>query len=264
MNPACPLPDNNTGDGINYLQKSLLFDKKLLKIPLCESKEELVSLKTLFLRWKLPFIFEKNHTLDGAEKCLYLRRSVALKSVEAAKDFYNEGCILKMEDAYRSLEQQRERFLSKMEQIKKEFPQYSSEECQTVANVFIAGIPLLAAHTAGAAIDVSLIDKKTNQPIDFGCTCYDLDKRAISDYPNISEEAKKNRQYLISTMEKHGLINYPFEFWHFSFGDVVETYISKKDCVIYGPLEFDPNKGLLKHYPVDKLCSYFSIEKAEL
>lgn len=39
---------------------------------------------------------------------------------------------------------------------------------------------------------------------------------AVTDHPEISEEAKKNRQLLKSSMEKFGFVNYPQEWWHYT------------------------------------------------
>jgi D-alanyl-D-alanine dipeptidase len=36
-----------------------------------------------------------------------------------------------------------------------------------------------------------------------------------------------------------GLINYPYEFWHFSFGDRYEAYWHHRDHAMYGPVKLD-------------------------
>ena len=49
-------------------------------------------------------------------------------------------------------------------------------------------------------------------------THYDcFDELSHTKNPKISEEAKYNRNVLVSTMKKHGFRNYSKEWWHFSF-----------------------------------------------
>ena len=45
--------------------------------------------------------------------------------------------------------------------------------------------------------------------------CFDELSHTLN--PKISEEAKYNRNVLVSTMRKHGFRNYSKEWWHFSY-----------------------------------------------
>jgi D-alanyl-D-alanine dipeptidase len=54
-------------------------------------------------------------------------------------------------------------------------------------------------------------------PLDMG-TDFDLfDPVANTDNPRISAEQKANRQRLLQAMAKHGFVNYPMEWWHYTF-----------------------------------------------
>ncbi len=88
-----------------------------------------------------------------------------------------------------------------------------------MANTFTAGVPIIAAHTAGAAIDITLLDSKYN-PIDFGCEYRNGTSKSYTNFKKLSKEQIYNRKIMVSTMEKYGLINYPYEYWHFSYGDI--------------------------------------------
>lgn len=52
----------------------------------------------------------------------------------------------------------------------------------------------------------------------------------------ISKEAENNRKILIKAMEKAGFINYPTEWWHWSYGDCYWAYFNKCDA-IYSPVD---------------------------
>ena len=102
-----------------------------------------------------------------------------------------------------------------------------------------------SAHSRGSAIDVSLIkkDDKISLPIlkykiikDKEIPCYDdnsIDMGTHFDYfgdesftscPDISPEARKNRNYLVSIMKKYGFINYEKEWWHFNLPKAEEPF----------------------------------------
>jgi len=46
-----------------------------------------------------------------------------------------------------------------------------------------------------------------------------------------------NRKVLLDVMKKNGFVNYPGEWWHYSFGDRMwAAYLRKKVCH-YGPVQ---------------------------
>jgi len=78
----------------------------------------------------------------------------------------------------------------------------------------------VSRHCFGHAVDLSLIDLKTNQLLDMG-TIFDYFDTA-SHHPEaspetIGKEAFHNRQLLSQTMQEFGFIAYPQEYWHFDY-----------------------------------------------
>jgi zinc D-Ala-D-Ala dipeptidase len=55
-----------------------------------------------------------------------------------------------------------------------------------------------------------------------------------TDAQGLSEEAKRNRSVLLQAMESAGLVNYPHEWWHFSYGDRYCAYAKGEPAAIYG------------------------------
>ncbi|MFF7443167.1 M15 family metallopeptidase [Streptomyces sp. NPDC008122] len=53
--------------------------------------------------------------------------------------------------------------------------------------------------------------------------------------PGLSDRARRNRDLLARTMGDAGFINYPAEWWHWSYGDRYWALITKADSAIYGP-----------------------------
>lgn len=78
----------------------------------------------------------------------------------------------------------------------------------------------ISRHCFGHAVDLSLIDLKTNQLLNMG-TIFDYFD-TTSHHPEtssevIGEEAFHNRELLAKIMKQFGFIAYPREYWHFDY-----------------------------------------------
>lgn len=76
-------------------------------------------------------------------------------------------------------------------------------------------IAIRSTHSRGAAVDVTLIEKNHTE-LDMGTEFDFFGEEAHTHNPTISADAKKNRQLLLSIMEKAGFENYTKEWWHFT------------------------------------------------
>lgn len=77
----------------------------------------------------------------------------------------------------------------------------------------------ISRHNFGHAIDLTLIDINTHQPLDMGA-CFDFFdelSHATVTKKQIGAEAYQNRKTLTHIMQKYGFIPYEFEFWHFDY-----------------------------------------------
>lgn len=98
-------------------------------------------------------------------------------------------------------------------------------------------------RTAGAAVDLTLADT-SGRELDLGTRMNtDPEESEGACYThalNISEEARANRKLLGSVLTAAGLVNYPTEWWHWSFGDRYWALITGKTAALYGPKEITP------------------------
>jgi len=69
-------------------------------------------------------------------------------------------------------------------------------------------------HTRGTAIDLTIIDANGNE-LQMPSLFDDFTELAHSDNENIPQQAKNNRQFLKTIMEKHGFQQFKYEWWHF-------------------------------------------------
>ena len=100
----------------------------------------------------------------------------------------------------------------------------------------------VAAHTSGAAVDVTLVQQDgtlldMGTPID--ATPEDSDGACYFAARGISSVARVNRDLLGSCLVAAGLVNYPTEWWHWSFGDRYWAFITGNRSATYGPVEVD-------------------------
>ena len=76
-----------------------------------------------------------------------------------------------------------------------------------------------SGHSRGATLDLGLVRcvVRACSPLDMG-TEFDLfDARAHTDAPGLGDAQRENRARLLRAMGRHGFVNYPLEWWHFTF-----------------------------------------------
>jgi D-alanyl-D-alanine dipeptidase len=156
-----------------------------------------------------------------------------------------ENVGLAVFEGYRPLWKQKEYFVKKFKELaeankdKKAEADYLesiyTETCKFVSP-FIDNIPV---HCTGAAIDLMLFKISKNSSMEL----LDLGKFGVIFGPNdqaktlaenLSAEQAKNRELLLKAAAKAGLVNYGYEWWHYSYGDRAWAYIENKKNAIYG------------------------------
>ena len=93
-------------------------------------------------------------------------------------------------------------------------------------------------HSTGAAIDVTLFNADLLE-INMGSPIDEISDRSLPSYfansSNTQEiEFHSDRQLLNQVMTHSGFQRHPNEWWHFSYGDQLWAWISKKKIAIYG------------------------------
>ena len=72
-------------------------------------------------------------------------------------------------------------------------------------------------HNRGAAVDLTLYDLKTGEPVEMVGTYDEATARSLPDYPGGTERQRWHRELLRTAMEQNGFTVYPEEWWHFDF-----------------------------------------------
>lgn len=98
----------------------------------------------------------------------------------------------------------------------------------------------VAPHVAGAAVDLTLVDACGDEldlgtPID--ATPEQSDGRCWFAADGIGADAHAHRALLAAVLTPQGFVNYPTEWWHWSFGDRYWALLTGADAALYSPVE---------------------------
>ena len=84
---------------------------------------------------------------------------------------------------------------------------------------FVADPALGSKHNRGCAIDLTLFDLKTKQPLELTGLYDEMSPRSYPDYPGGTSRQRALRELLRQTMEREGFTVYESEWWHFDYKD---------------------------------------------
>jgi len=97
----------------------------------------------------------------------------------------------------------------------------------------------VAPHVAGAAVDLTLVDV-CGEELDLGtaidATPEQSDGRCYFSAAGIGADARAHRDLLAAVLAGQGLVNYPTEWWHWSFGDRYWALLTGARHAVYGPV----------------------------
>jgi D-alanyl-D-alanine dipeptidase len=219
----------------------LLSDSEVIAIPIVENHEPFVDLKNQTIIAYGPSPEIPNNT-DYTK----MRKTVYDKLVQA-QTLLPKGLKLCVYEGYRSLELQRMLFNNRFTKVQALHPswlqdQIFEETCKLVSPVINKdGSQNIPPHSTGAALDVYLIDEM-GQPMDMGIQVKDWMEDADgslsqTDSHCISAEAQQHRNIMGHALSTVGFINYPTEYWHWSYGDRYWAHRTEHQQAIYGSVK---------------------------
>jgi D-alanyl-D-alanine dipeptidase len=218
------------------LQKKVecIEDKVLATVPERDNGEKLVPIKDFIP--KIIFthpVYIKKQGKKAIEQARMARIGVA-KRLVVAQSLLPKGYRLVIRSCYRCLATQKKAYDKTYARVKKNHPDWSEERVKKETSRFVAPLYITPPHSTGGAVDLSIIgpagkklDMGTKMGVDYGF------KKILTDSIFISMAAKKNRLILISAMTTAGFVNYPTEWWHWSYGDQYWAALLKKPHAIY-------------------------------
>ena len=205
-------------------------DPRVAAVPVEECGDELVDSRTVGLA---------SDPEQNPQNTVYafIRRRVAERLLQAQSTL-PKGLRLQLAEGYRPYEQQELYFERRTRRVMDADPTLSVADGMLKASEFVSP-PAIAPHVSGAAVDLTLIDGR-DRAVDMGTP---IDARpedcAGACYfaaANITAEARRNRQTLATALAGAGFVNYPTEWWHWSYGDRYWALMTAQPHAIFGPM----------------------------
>ncbi|WP_329005363.1 M15 family metallopeptidase [Kribbella sp. NBC_00709] len=198
----------------------LLSDDRITNIPAIENGEPLVDL------------FTRAVATTGRQ---FARESVADR-LALADTFLPAGVRLHVVEGLRAVESQQSIYDGYRAELRRLHPGISDHEVRVLASRFVSPVEV-APHVAGAAVDLTLIG--AHGPLDLGtpidATPEQSNGACFFAATNISHEARTNRSLLADVLTAADLVNYPTEWWHWSYGDRYWAYVEDRPAALYEP-----------------------------
>lgn len=137
-------------------------------------------------------------TMYACPRC-FLRPVVARAVIQAHQELREQGLALKFFDCYRPLEVQ-----WKLWEI---YPNPG----------YVADPRKGSSHNRGGAVDLTIVDAETGEPLAMGTPFDFFGEEAHHTYTEHPAEVLANRQLLKDIMAKYGLAHIRTEWWHYSY-----------------------------------------------
>jgi len=197
----------------------LLSDPRVAAVPICDGGEPLVHL-------------DRTLSPTGAP----VRAGLA-ERLRAAHLALPPGIGLRVVEGHRSVAAQRSIIAAYSAEVCAARPGVSGQELDELTSRFVAPLEV-APHVAGAAVDLTLVDACGDEldlgtPID--ATPEQSDGRCYFAAAGIGADARAHRELLGRVLGDVGLVNYPTEWWHWSYGDRYWALVTGADAALYGP-----------------------------
>lgn len=174
---------------------------------------------------------------ETLEEPILIRKQVLFKLYRIA-DSLPEGVNLKIYKTFRSRIKMSEAFEAAIKEVTDKNHQIGRHEAIKMAK-FKTDDPKgsLGGHETGGAVDVALCDDN-GVDHNYGTKFHEYNDFTFTYSSHITKEQKKNRKHLVKIMRRQGFVNFPGEWWHFSYGDRMwAAYKGKRDGGIYGSAE---------------------------
>lgn len=211
----------------------LMSDARVAAVPVEANGEPLVDVRPALL------VDDRTHKdSHGAE--VHLRQGV-LDRLLAAQAQLPDGLRLPFVEGYRPPALQRHYFERYAAELRAPHPQWPADSILTAASRYVSP-PEVAPHSAGAAVDLTLADAAGCE-LDLGTPMNadpeQSDGACCTDAIGITAEARAHRAVLGEALGAAGLVNYPTEWSHWSYGDRYWALATGAPAAVYGPTGLD-------------------------
>jgi len=209
-------------------------DPSILKILDRDNQELMVSLLDI-PRLVLPSKIKPQIPNITDSMTPFARKTIKDKLLTAVQ-LLPEQYSLVLIEAQRTVGFQKEVFQQVAAELKEQHPSMPENELIDLTRTMVSDPDIFSPHVTGGALDVAVADQKTLRYLDMG-NLFQHDETAATHFQGLNEQQAHNRKILIDTMTQSGFVNYPREWWHWSYGDKLWAHLKQQPKAIYGPVK---------------------------
>lgn len=206
------------------MDEAYTFMGQIRQYPVAECGEPMVSLVDAVAATGVEVSFSDKPHVKGLPRLFWLRAGLIDDFMRCARAMNDQGWVLKVEDAFRTLTMQK--FLARAPYTFDVILQRLEWECNGAApsvdlvmrrvNALVASAPKVGTHMSGSAIDISVLQRDSGLEVDRGRPYLEMSELTPMDSPFVSAAAHANRLAITALMRKQGFVTYPWEFWHYN------------------------------------------------
>ncbi len=173
---------------------------------------------------------------DPAGDWAHVRAGV-LQRLIRAQELLPHGWQWLLVEGYRPPALQESIFNDYAATLRRLHPEESEGHIRTAASRWVAPMET-AGHVSGAAIDLTICTQdgievdmgspEAATPEESGGACY-------THAAGLPAQAQQNRAVMIEALTAVGMVNYPTEWWHWSYGDRYWAMTTRATAAVYGP-----------------------------
>ncbi|HEX6454761.1 MAG TPA: M15 family metallopeptidase [Trebonia sp.] len=208
--------------------EALINDHRVLACRIADNGAPLVDVRTV------PSL-ACDTTREGVQKLSdnpFQLRTGALDRLVQAQASLPDGYQLQVKEAWRPIWVQEQLWEGTLSRLRDRRPDLTDEELRTENARFTAPPDSAPPHSTGGTVDLILL--KAGEPTDMGWGFNQPGVGSRTAYP-VAGDARRHRGILAYAMDSAGFINYPEEWWHWSYGDRYWAFQTFAEAALYGP-----------------------------
>ena len=215
---------------MNVTDIILLSDPRVAATRVTENGEPLVDAR------EVTALRVDTRKADDDGSYAHLRADV-LRRLLLAQDALPPGIRLLMVEGFRPPALQRRYFDEYAATLRTAHPDAGPDRIRELASAYISP-PEVAPHVSGGAVDLTLCTDDGAELFlgtEVNATPEESEGGCRTAAANIDAEARANRAAMGRAMAAAGFVNYPTEWWHWSYGDRYWALLTEAPAAKYGP-----------------------------
>jgi zinc D-Ala-D-Ala dipeptidase len=213
----------------NYADDTALIDDpQILARRIDDIGEPLVDIATF---QALAIDVTRDRVQQLSDNAFLVRSGVAERLVRA-QACLPAGYQLQIKEGWRPVWVQERLWEKSLAALRASRPDLADEDLIRENTRFTAPPGSAPPHSTGGAVDLVLLYEGESADMGWGFNQPGEGSRTGHRVPG---PARRNRDVLAAAMDAAGFINYPAEWWHWSYGDRYWAFQTSREAALYGP-----------------------------